>query len=101
MTTEFTYEPKFNQPTSITDPLGHTIACVYDEKGNLTTLTDALGNSMTLAYNPEGQPVSITDALGNVAQLTYDFGIRSGMINPLGASCNAVHRQRGSADHPD
>ena len=85
VTTQFTYEPKFNQPTSVTDPLGHTIACVYDEKGNLTTLTDALGNSMTLAYNPQGQPVSITDALGNVAQLTYDFGISSGMIDPLGA----------------
>ena len=70
-------------------------------KGNLTTITDALGNSMTLAYNPEGQPVSITDALGNVAQLTYDLGIRSGMTDPLGANCHAVHRQRGPADHPD
>jgi RHS repeat-associated protein len=86
VTTRFTYEPKFNQPTTVTDPSGHTIACAYDENGNLTILTDALGNSMTLAYNSQGQIVSITDALGNVAQVTYDFGISSGTINPLGAT---------------
>ena len=32
VTTEFAYEPKFNQLASITDPLGHTITFIYDEK---------------------------------------------------------------------
>ena len=66
VTTGFTYEPKFNRPTSITYPLGTITSCVYDEKGNLITLTDALGNCLTLAYNSDGQPVSVTDALGRL-----------------------------------
>jgi RHS repeat-associated protein len=86
VTTRFTYEPEFNQLASVTDPLGHTNAFAYDDKGDVRTVTDARGNSMLLAYNSEGQPVSITDALGNTAQLTYDLGIRSGLINPLGAT---------------
>ncbi len=65
VTTSFTYEPKFNQLASITDPLQHTTTFNYDPTaGNLTSVTDALGHGSTFAYNTAGQVTSTTDAQG-------------------------------------
>jgi RHS repeat-associated protein len=70
--TFFTYEPVFNQVTSITDPESNTTAITYDANGNPTQITNALGNATTLAYDSRGLLSSVTDALGNVTTFTYD-----------------------------
>lgn len=73
--TRFTYDPRFNKPTSVTDALSNTSQFSYDAQGNLLTTTDANGNTTRFAYSSRGLPVEVTDALGNKTALTYDaFG---------------------------
>ncbi len=96
-TTTFTYEPTFNQVTSITDPRGNRTTLTYDAKGNPTTLaydlrglltsvTDALGNGQLtrlLNQGPGASPVTLADfastydAVGNRATRTTTNGIAS------------------------
>jgi RHS repeat-associated protein len=82
--TSFTYEPRFNQLTALTDPLNHTTNFSYDSIGNLTAVTDPLTHRWTLAYNGAGQPVSLTDPLGNTTQFSYAVGDFVGITDPLG-----------------
>ena len=49
-----TYEPAFNQPSSVTDSAGNVTIYTYDGHGNLTAVTDALGNASSLAYDTAG-----------------------------------------------
>lgn len=74
--TRLAYEPVFNQPTSIKDPLGNTTNIDYDQKGNPIQITDALSNITKLEYNPKGQVTKIILASGtsiqNETNFTYD-----------------------------
>ena len=70
--TRYTYEPQFNQVTSITDPLGKVSTFGYDAKGNLTRITDAMGNVTNMSYDTRGLMISNTDPLGKVTTFEYD-----------------------------
>jgi RHS repeat-associated protein len=105
-TTQYTYDPVFNQITSVTDPLHHAATYAYDGSGNLISVTDQNGNATTYAYDPTGlllhatdplgnstaisydelgNPVSITDALGNVTKIVFDAVSRPASVtDPLG-----------------
>ncbi len=84
VTTNFTYEPTYNQLTSIVDPLGHTTSLTRDSHSNAIAITDPLGNSYTIAYNSAGQATSVTDPIGNAVQLAYNGGDLVGITDPLG-----------------
>jgi RHS repeat-associated protein len=71
-TTAYTYEPAFNQVTSIRDPKGNTTMIAHDARGNPTTITDALGKSTILTYDSRGLLTSSRDPLGNTATFGYD-----------------------------
>jgi len=71
-TTTFTYEPTFNQVTSIRDPKGHLTQIAYDAKGNPLTITDALNQVTTFTYNPQGLLLTTKDALNQTTTFTYD-----------------------------
>ena len=86
VTTNFTYEPTFNQVATVTDPLIHATQFGYDSKGSLTSITDPLNNQTTIAYNAAGQHVSVTDPLMNTTQIQYDAGDLTIVTNPLGQS---------------
>jgi YD repeat-containing protein len=86
VTSTFTYEPTFNQVTSITDPLNHTTTLGRDVQGNLTSVTNPLNQATSISYNSAGQPISITDPLNNTTQYTYDFGDLVAVTDPLGNS---------------
>jgi RHS repeat-associated protein len=80
LTTTYTYDPIFNRPTSVTDPLGLVMTMSYDgATGNLlSTVRDAGGGShlnatSRFAYNVNGQIVSTTDPLGATSQFGYDL----------------------------
>ena len=75
VTTTFTYEPAFNQLSTVTDPLNHTTTYGYDAKGNLVSVTNALNQTTVIGRNSAGQPTSITDPLTNTRQYAYDFGV--------------------------
>ena len=71
-TTTFTYEPPFNQVTSIRDPKGNLTQIAYDAKGNPLTITDALNQVTTFTYNPQGLLLTTKDALNQTTTFTYD-----------------------------
>jgi RHS repeat-associated protein len=83
--TRFSYEPQFNQITSMTDPLGKVTNFGYDAKGNLTTITNALGKVTSIGYDARGLMTSITDPLAQVTTSGYDAnGNLASVRDPLG-----------------
>ena len=96
LVTRFTYDPVFNTPTTITDPLGLVTRRAYDPAtGNLLAVTaDAGGsphlNAMTqFNYNGVGQMLMATDPRGIVTLVQYD-----GKGNPV-----SVTRDFGGVGH--
>ena len=84
VTTNFTYEPDFNQLETITDPLSHPTTFGHsDGKGNVTSIKNALDKIWTILPNAAGQPASITDPLGNVTQFTYSLANNTGDLNSV------------------
>ncbi len=71
-TTTFTYEPTFNQVTSIHDPKGNLTSIAYDAKGNPLTITDADNKVTTFTYSPQGLLLTTKDALNQTTTFTYD-----------------------------
>ncbi|MFH1202581.1 MAG: RHS repeat-associated core domain-containing protein [Candidatus Omnitrophota bacterium] len=76
-TTTFTYEPNFNQVSSILDPESNLTDIDYDTKGNPIQITDALGNITKMEYNsPYSLLSKIISGFGtplqNETNFTYD-----------------------------
>jgi RHS repeat-associated protein len=86
VTTSFTYESKFDQVATITDPLNHTTSFEYDTLGRVTRITDPLGHETTFTHNSAGQPLTVVNDLGETVQLAYDLGDLVTITNPLGHS---------------
>lgn len=84
-TTTFSYEPIFNNVTSIRDPLGHVTNFTYDSNGNLKTRTDENGHTTTFAYDQFGQLTESADPLNEKTTFTYDgFGNLASITDALG-----------------
>ncbi len=105
--THFTYEPTFNQVTSITDPNGNVTRIEYDARGNPVAITDAQGNLTTLAYDQRGLLTSVTDPLGNLTpavpddhqtQFRYDATIGNllATTDPLGQTTTLTYDSAGN-----
>jgi len=78
-TTSFTYDPVFNQISSVTDPEGKLTTIHYDTGGNPTEVIDAIGTGTVMTYddlNCPGQLTSVTAAVGlaeeHTTSLEYD-----------------------------
>jgi RHS repeat-associated protein len=101
LTTTYTYDPIFNKPTSITDPLGLVTNMAYDPvTGNLlSTIADAGGAghfnaAVRLSYNNAGQVVTAIDPLQTPTQFSYDvFGNQVSIIRDC---CGAGHLNQTS-----
>jgi RHS repeat-associated protein len=79
------YDPTFNQITSVTNQLGAKSLFSYDTFGNLTSSTDPNGNTTRYSYGPSGLLAKVTDPLGNVTTLSYDnFSNPVALTDPLG-----------------
>ncbi|MCO6455820.1 MAG: VCBS repeat-containing protein [Pirellulaceae bacterium] len=76
----FTYEPAFNQQTSVVDELGRTTLFEIDpDNGHLLSETRVVGELggdddvvTRFTYTATGQLETMTDPLGRVTQFTYD-----------------------------
>jgi RHS repeat-associated protein len=81
----YAYEPVFNRPASITNPLGHTRELTYGPGGLLLTSTDENDHTIAFTYNAFGQPEEITDPAGKVSRIEYDgFGNPVRITDPQG-----------------
>lgn len=84
ITWQYTYEPLYNQVTSIKDPLSRVITLAYDSLGNITSVTDPLGHRTALTYNSAGQLLTTTDAVGNISRYSYEMGVLASLTTPAG-----------------
>ncbi len=103
-TTKITYEPNFNQPVSITDPLKNTTLIEYDAKGNPIKITDAKGAISTMEYNTRGQVTKVISAFGTTLQnqtiFAYDpvtFNLIS-ITDPLNHSTSFTYSNAGNVE---
>ena len=93
LVTTYSYDPLYNKPTQIVDPLGLVTTMSYDgATGNLTTSIVDVGGpphfnaQRSFAYNSVGQVLTATDPLGIVTQFGYDsFGNQTSIIRDIGA----------------
>lgn len=82
---QMTYEPVFNQTTSIRDKNGNISTFTYDNKGNLTAVARPLGVSESYTYDAYGNQTGHTDARGNTT--TYEYNSHGYMVkinHPVG-----------------
>ncbi len=92
LVTHYAYDPIYNKPTSITDPLGLVTVMSYEAAtGNLASVVADAGGSgqfnatTRFTYNAFGQVVSATDPLGTVTQYSYDgFGNPTTIVRDVG-----------------
>jgi len=90
-TLTLTYDPTFNQLTSLTDPLGQVVTIDYDGRGNAISLTDATG-TRTADYDALGQLARLTDPLGQPVMFSYDgFGNIVALTDALGKTTTATY----------
>lgn len=78
-TTSYTYDPTFNKPVSVTDPLGLVTTITYAvPSGNPSSVVADSGASphfnarTAYTYNGLGLVATSTDPLGTVTQFAYD-----------------------------
>lgn len=92
LTTTFLYDPIYNKPTRITEPMGLVTSVDYDPgTGNLRTIVADAGGSghfnatSRFTYNATGQVVTSTDPLGSITRYSYDnFGNQTSVIRDAG-----------------
>ncbi|MCA9983264.1 MAG: hypothetical protein KDE59_03180, partial [Anaerolineales bacterium] len=88
-TTSFSYEPIFNQITTITDPFSQVTNFSYDGAGNLTGITTPLNRTVTFGYDSRGLLTSMVDPLGTTTGYTYNS---AGLLTELSQGSGAAAR---------
>lgn len=89
--TLFTYEPTYNQITSITDPFNGTTLFSYNATGNLTQVKTPLSRIVTMGYNNQGLITSLTDPLGTLTTFAYNSqGNMTSMVSGSGVNQRSV-----------
>jgi len=93
-TTSMTYDANGN-PTSITDPLSHTMAFGYDEQERRTSYTDKLGRTVSWTYDASGRELTKTNRNGEVLTRTYDGAGRLETVTGPGVDKEFVYDPLG------
>jgi len=96
LTTTYGYDPFWNKPISVTDPLGLVTRMGYNPAtGNLVSMVSDAGGTghfnatSSFSYDSVGQVATATDPLGTVTQFIYDaFGNQTSVIRDC---CGAGH----------
>ncbi|MBU7007156.1 leucine-rich repeat domain-containing protein [Phosphitispora fastidiosa] len=75
-----------NNPLSVTDALGNTVAYQYDRLNRIIGITDSLGRTTQFNYDDLNRLVSTTDPLGNNA--AQEFDVDGNLINRVDPNNN-------------
>jgi RHS repeat-associated protein len=98
-TTTFTYDPVFNQVTSIKDARNNTTNIGLDAQGNPHTITDARSKITTLTWLPGGLLQSVEDPLHHVTTYGYDaLGNVDTITDPLMKMTNIESDPAGNVE---
>ena len=108
LTTGFAYDPNYNKPTQVTDPLGLVSTLSYDPAtGNLLSTVADVGasghfNAAThFTYDGHGRVLTATDPLGVVTAFSYDsFENLVMRIADSAAAAISMSRRRYAYDRP-
>ncbi len=60
------------QILSITDPVGRSLALLWDSSNRVTKVTDPIGRQVTYTYNAAGSLETVTDPAGGVTRYEYN-----------------------------
>jgi RHS repeat-associated protein len=93
--TALTYEPRYSQLSSVTDPLGHVSSASYDLAGRLTAISDATGRRAAVIMNAAGQITSVSDAAQNPWRFAYSGGDLTAVTDPTTAVYNLITDSAG------
>ncbi len=85
ISTTATYEPKFFQPASIGDPLGHVQTFNYDSSGRVTAVIDPLGRRTGITLDASGRVLAVSNPLQHVWRFAYTGGDLATVTDPLNA----------------
>jgi RHS repeat-associated protein len=91
------YEPKFDQVSSINDPLNHAVSFEYAPAGCLQTVTDAESRSWAYGCTAAGRVETVTDPLQNQSTVSYAFGDVSSVTDAVGRKWSAFVDAAGRA----
>ncbi len=73
-TTLYDYDPTTNKLIKVTDPLTHATQYTYNTDGHPTSIIDPLNHTLgTVQYNKYGGPTTLTTAQGGNAIVQYDL----------------------------
>jgi RHS repeat-associated protein len=98
-TTTFTYEPVFNQVTTITDARNNTTTIGHDSHGNPIALTDARMKNTVLTWFPGGLLETIADPLGDTTTFGYNtLGNLSSITDPRLKETTFTYDPAGNLD---
>jgi RHS repeat-associated protein len=87
VTNSYSYEPRFNQLKTVTDPLNHTTTLSYFPNGLLERVTDHLGHYTRFEYDDEGRLDATVIRPGSQdlrTEFGYSFGDLATVTDPLG-----------------
>jgi YD repeat-containing protein len=90
LTTRSNYN-EFDEPTSVTDPLGRTTSDTYDSKGNLISATNPMGQQTTFEYDGQGERTSVTNPQDDTTTFSYENGNQVAITNSLGHKTEASY----------
>jgi RHS repeat-associated protein len=83
VTRSFAFDTMYNELTSYTDPLNHTMSMGYSA-GRPQSITTPLSNQWTFGTNAAGQIVSITNPLSKTSTVIYETGDIAAVTTPMG-----------------
>ncbi len=84
VTTSYTYDARFGDVASVTDPLTHTTTFTYGDRGEMLSVTDPLNKTTSFTYNAAAQMTSVTDPLQHQSTITYTGADATSEQGPLG-----------------
>src|SRR2546428_7128059 len=84
LTISFEYDPVYNRPASVTDPLTHKTTITYDDVARTVTVKDPLNHSTVITLIEQGQGLSVQDPLTHSTTFAYRLGDLWSQTDALG-----------------